>query len=149
MSDSKSPKVSWILISILANPLFRWFYSILYFSSFSNPLFKRLGFIPIGITVILIFHWLFTFLARSKYLHLVVLSFTFNLWSARIAKSSSSTASSLSFFFFGPVFWQELRNLFVSKNPSEFLSSFSITDSGLCICYLVVWSNFNFLQIPQ
>ena len=40
----------------------------------------------------------------------------------------------------------ELGDAFVSQNHKEFRVSFSGMDSGLCIYYLVAWSNFNFLH---
>ena len=84
LSDSKSPKVSWTLLSILAdiNHAVVWMISI--FPLISNsacPLSKPLGSVPnaptiIDITVTHMFHTLFFFssLARSKYLFIFLLS---------------------------------------------------------------------------
>ena len=35
---------------------------------------------------------------------------------------------------------------FISKSQRILFVSFSMTDSGLCICHLFVWSNLNFLH---
>ena len=56
-------------------------------------------------------------------------------------------------WFFLIIFWSSLltgiRSSVSISNPREFWVSFSMTDSGLCIYYLVVLSNFNFLQDSQ
>ena len=76
--------------------------------------------ITISITFPFMFQSVFSSLARSRYLSL----FTVCIY--------------LSFLPF--VFWKSQRILCVS---------ISWTDSGLCICYLFVWSNLNFLHSSQ
>ena len=102
--------------------------------------------ITIGITVSFVFHSFFSSLARSWYLSFFWLSFNFTLWSAGTAKFTIRQVFFLLFLFFywlslGLVVRPRFGDLFVSQNP------FSLTDSGLYIYHLFVWSNFNFLHI--
>ena len=73
------------------NPLTKPFGTVL-ISNSSKVFTKPLQTIPnkpitIGITINLMFHSFFSSLARSKYLHIFLLSVTFNLWPAGTAKS--------------------------------------------------------------
>ena len=97
LSDSKSPRVSRTLLSILAvlNNAVVWMVSTRpptskSSSPFSNPL-VTVPNAPItkGIIVTCIFHsFFFNSLARSRYLSLFSNSFSFILWSAGTAKST-------------------------------------------------------------
>ena len=95
LSDSKSPQVSWTLLSILSvfnNDV--WDVSTrLPKSKSSRPFNNHLVTVPktpitIGIIVTFLFHSFFNSLARSTYLSLFSHSFNFILWSAGSAKST-------------------------------------------------------------
>ena len=96
LSDSKSPQVSWTLLSILAvlNRVVVWVVSarppnFKSSSPFNNPLITvRKSQITIGTIVTFMFHSFFNFLARLRYLSFFLHSFSFILWSAGTAKSS-------------------------------------------------------------
>ena len=104
LSDSKSPRISRTLFSIMAYLInvVVWMVSArLPISNSSSFLFKPLGIVPsslitVGITVTLMFHSFFSSLARSRYLSLPFLSFTFTLWSTRTAMSTIQQSLSLS-----------------------------------------------------
>ena len=102
MSDSKSPQVSRTFLSILNNAVV-WMVSIRPLLSksssiFINPLVTVSSApITIGIFFTFKFRSFFDSLARSRYLFLFSLSFSFNLWSTETAKS---TIRQLHFFFF-------------------------------------------------
>ena len=106
LSDSKSPQVSRTLLSILAvlNNAVVWMVSTRpptskSSSPFSNPLVTDPNaLIKIGIIVTCKFHSFFNSLARSRYLSFFSHSFSFILWSAGTAKSTT-----LHFFFGGGV----------------------------------------------
>ena len=106
LSDSKSPKVSRTLLSILAvlNNAVIWMVSTRPpTSKSSSPFNNPLATVPkapitVGIIVTFMFHsFLFNSLARSTYLFFFSHSFTFILWSAGTAKS---TILQVLFFFF-------------------------------------------------
>ena len=90
LSDSKSPQVSWILLSILAvlNNVVVWMVSTCPLTSkssspFGNPLVTvPKAQITIGIIITCLFHSFFNSLARSRYLSFFSYSFSFILWSA-------------------------------------------------------------------
>ena len=151
LSDSKSPEISRTLLSILAvinNTVFWIVPTRPLISKFSNPRTDPLVTVTsapntICITVTFMFHSFFSSLARSKYLSLFSLSFSYTLWSAGIAKStirqglSLSLSLSLSLFLslsplfcccclltLGPVVCPRLDDLFVSQNAQNFLSYF-------------------------
>ena len=96
------------------------------------------------------FHSFFNYLARSRYLSFFSHSFTFILWSARTAKLTI-----LQIFFFLLIIIRsglrpEIRwSVCISKSHRSLWVSFSRTDTGLCIYYLLAWSNLNFLHISQ
>ena len=105
LSESKSPHVSQILLSILAdlNAVIWMFFTRPLFSksstSFTNPLvIVPKAPITISVTVTLIF---FSSLVRSWYLSFFSLSFSFTLWSARTAKSTIRMVFFFLFFLFG------------------------------------------------
>ena len=98
LCDSKSPQVSWTLLSILADlsSAVVWMVSACpLISKFSSPFTNLLGIVPsaritIGITVTFMFH-VFSSLTRSWYLS--IFSFSFNsfnyiLWFIGTAKST-------------------------------------------------------------
>ena len=89
MSDSKSPRVSWILLNILAdlNNAVVWTVSTRpVISKSSSSCINHFVTVPrapitIGNIVIFIFHSFFNYLASSTYLSLFSHSFNFTLWS--------------------------------------------------------------------
>ena len=107
--------------------------------------------VKISITITLMFHCFFSFLARSKYVNL----FSFSLNSLSSARMGSSTNSTFTFFFFSSFFLIIITmsgllawirwSVLVSKSPRILCISLSRTDSCLCMNRLMVWSNFNFL----
>ena len=126
-------------------------------SPFNNPL-VTVPKAPITICIIVtfMFHSLFLFLVRSRYLSFFSLSFSFILWSTGTEKS---TIFQILFFFFvffcllliirsgflAEIWW----SVCMSKSHRSSCVSFSRTDAGLCIYHLFVWSNLNFLHISQ
>ena len=101
VSDSKSPQVSRILLSILAvfNNAVVWMVStrLPTSKSFKNPLVTvPKAPITIGTIVTFMFHSFFNSLARSRYISFFSHSFSFNLCSAGTAKS---TILQILFFF--------------------------------------------------
>ena len=124
LNDSKSPQVSWTLLSILTvlNNAVVWMVSTLpptFKSSrpFSNPLVTLPNApITIGIIVTCMFHSFFSSLARSRYLSFFSHCFSFILWSTGTAKWTILQV--LFFFFFcwlllSLVFWPVLGDPFV------------------------------------
>ena len=95
LSDSKSPQVSWTLLSILAvfHNAVVWMVSTRSPTSkssrpFNNPLVTvPKAPITIGIIVTFMFQSFFNSLPKSRYLSLFSDSFSFILWSAGTAKS--------------------------------------------------------------
>ena len=89
LCDRKSPQVSRTLLSILAdlNTAVVWMVSSQPLISKSTSPFVTVLNAPItiGITVTFMFHIFFSSLARSRYLSIVLLSFSFTLWSSGIA----------------------------------------------------------------
>ena len=162
LNDSKSPQVSRTLLSILtdldnavvwvvfARPLISKFFNPCISSFVTGPTAP----IIIGITVIFMFHSFCSSLARSRYLSLFSISFSFTLWSAGTEKSTIRQVLFFSFFFF---YYQlvsssgryKMVRLYL-EIPENFMRvSFSMTDSGLCIYHLFVWSNLKFLHNSQ
>ena len=96
LSDSKSPQVSWTLLSILAvlDNAVVWMVSTRpQTSNSSSPFNNPLVTVPkepitIGIIVTFMFHIFFYSLARSRYLSFFSHSFSFILWSSGTAKST-------------------------------------------------------------
>ena len=135
----------------------------LIFGSFSFFI-KPLGIVPsvpitAGITVIFTFHgYLFSFLARSRYLSLFSFSFIFALWSAGTAKSTLWLVRFFfffSFFFFfvlltitrsghlAEIWW----SVCISRSHRILCVSFSRTDSRLRI-YLLFFHNSQWISLP-
>ena len=108
LRDSKSSRVSRTFLSILAdlNNALVWMVSTFpLISKFSSPITNPLGIVPrapITFGITFMFHsFLFSSLARYRYSSLFFsLSFIFNLWSARTAKSTVWQVLSHFFFFF-------------------------------------------------
>ena len=163
LSDSKSPQVSRTLLSILAvfSNAVVWMVSTRPPTSkssrpFNNPLVTvPKAPITIGIIVNFMFHSFFNSLARSRYLSLILDSFSFILLSARTAKSTTLQIFFFFFFFFLLIIIRsglraEIRwSVCISKSHWNFCVSFSRTGAGLCIYHLSAWSDFNFLHIPR
>ena len=152
LNDSKSSQVSRTLPSILAdlNNAIVWIVSTNPKSS--SPITKLLGIFPsvsitIGITVTFMFHSFISSLTRSKYLSFFSLSLIFTQWSAGTANSTILQAQ----FFFSIITWscrlaEMRRRVYISKFQRNFCVSLSRKDFRLCIYYLLVWSNLNFLH---
>ena len=128
LSDSKSPQVSRILLSILAglNNVVIWIISTrplisMFSGPYSNPL-VTLPWAPItiGITVSFMFHCFFGSLARTWYLSLLLLSFTFTLWSAWTGKSTIRLVLFFCWLSSGLVIWQKINDLYL-KIPEKFV----------------------------
>ena len=104
----------------------------------------------IGIIATFMLHIFFNSLAKSRYLSFFSLSFSFILWSAA---TTNSTILQVPFFLLIIIRSGSLAEIrwFVSISKSQWnlFVSFSKTDLGLCIYYLLVWLNFNLLHISQ
>ena len=139
LSDSKSPQVSRILLSILAdrNNAVVWIVSTrpLISKSFS-PFIKLSVTVPrapitIGINITFMFHSFFKSLARSRYLSLFSLSFNLTLWSAGTAKSTILQVLSFLFIIIRSGRLAKIRwSVSISKSLKNLFVSFSRTDSG-------------------
>ena len=106
--------------------------------------------ITIGIIVTFMFHSFFNCRAKLRYLSVFSDSFSFILWSAGTAKSTT-----LQIFFFLLIIIRfglraEIRwSVCISKSHRSLCVSFSRTGAGLCIYHLLAWSDLNFLHISQ
>ena len=158
LSDGQSPQVSRTLLSILTdlnNAVFGTVSTLPVISKSSSPCTNLLMTVPraqitIGIIVTLIFHCFCIPLARSRYLSLFLLSFSFTLWSAGTAKSTILQV--LSFFMIiirsgGQV--ESWWSFCLSKSQRSLRDSFFRKDAELCICHLFVWSNLSFWHNSQ
>ena len=138
LSDSKSPQVSSILLSILAvlNNAVVWMVSThpstsKFYCPFNNPLVTvPKAPITIGIIVTFMFHSFFNFLARSRYLSFFSHSFSFILWSAGTAKS---TISQILFFL-----WFIIRSGLLVEIKWSVRMSKPHRCCVLCIYYLFI-----------
>ena len=162
LSDNKSLQAFRTLLSILVdlNSAVVWIiFTCALISKSSGPCINPLLTVPnalitYGITITFLFHSFYSSPARSRYLSLFLLSFSFNLWSAGTTKF---TIRQVFFFFFFFLLTNtrsgslaEIRwSVFISKSERILCVSFSRTDSGLCIYHLFVWSNLNFLHNSQ
>ena len=108
----------------------------------SSPFTKPLGIvqgapITIGITATFMFHSFYSYLERSRYLYLFLLSSLFTQW------------STIRHFFYWPsqnqVVWPRLGDLFVSQSHREV----HVSQFPECIYHLFLWSNLNLLQNTQ
>ena len=132
LSDTKFSQVSKTLHSILAdrNNALYWIVSPRpLISKSSSPCTNPLvtvsrALIITGITVTFVFHSFFSSLARSMYLSLFSLSFSFNLWSAGTVKSTIWQLHVLfCWLTLGQVVWPRLNDPFQFQNPKEFYTS--------------------------
>ena len=93
----------------------------------------------------------FSFLARSRYLSLLSLSFSFNLWSVGTAKSTIRNVPVFFFFFFllclRTVVWPVLNDPFVSQNLKEFWASHFL-EFEFCIPFVHMVKFELFAQFP-
>ena len=156
-SDSKSPQVSRILLSILAvlNNVVFWMVSTRpptskSSSPFNNPL-VTLPNAPIMIDIIVtvMFHSLFQF--SSKVVVLILL-FTFFQFYSVVSRDSKIDNFASSFFFLLIIIRSGLLaeiswSVCMLKSHRSLCLLFSRTGAGLCIYHLFVWSNLNFLHI--
>ena len=158
LSDRKSPQVSRTRLSILAvlSNAVVWIVStrpptFKYSRPFNNPLVTVPNApITIGTIVTFMFHSFFNSLARSMYLSFFSLSFRFILWSAGTANSTIFQILFLLLIIMRPGLLARLRwSVCILKSHRSLCESFSRTGAGLCIYYLFVWSNWNFLYISQ
>ena len=130
LSDSKSPQVSMTLLSILANfnnTVVWMLFPRSLISESSSPYTNLLMTVPslpltIVIAITFIFHIFFSSLARSRFLSLFLLSFSFTLWSAGTVKSTPRQILVCRFCWLslGLVVWLRLVDLFVSQTPKLF-----------------------------
>ena len=160
LSDSKSPQVSRTRLRILAvlSNAVAWIVSnrpptSKFSRHFNNPLvIVPIAPITISAIVTFMFHSFFNSLAMSRYLSFFSLSFRLILWSAGTAKS---TILQILFFFLLLIIMRSgllagIRwSVCMLKSLGSLCESFSRTGAGLCIYYLIVWSNWNFLHISQ
>ena len=158
LSDSKSPQVSRILLSILAvlNNAVVWMVSTRPSTSkssspFSNPLVTVPNApITIGIIFTCMFHSFCSSLSRSRYLSFFSVSFCFILWSAGTAKTTILQVLLFLLIIIKSGLLAGIRwSVSISKSHWSLSESFSRTGAGLCIYHLLVWSNWNFLHISQ
>ena len=154
LTERKFLQVSRTRLGILTNlsNALVWMISILYLiPNFSGLFSKILGTVPsavstIGITVTLMFHNFFSFLARTKYLSIFSFPFIFTLWSAGMAKFLRWQV----LFCIGQIFWPVFGDRFyISKSRRILCVLFSWTDSGLCINHLFILFNLNLLYNSQ
>ena len=157
LSDSKSPQVTRIFLSILAvhNNAVVWMVSTRpptskSSSPFSNP-FVTVPNAPItiGIIVTCMFHSYFHSLARPRYLSFF--SHPSVLFCGQPGQQSRQFCkfSFLCRLSFRLVFWPRLSDPCVCQSPIGVYVSFSRTGAGLYIYRLFVWSNLNFWHISQ
>ena len=126
----------------------------LYLSSYfevSNPFTNYLVTVPIalitiGITVTFMFSRLFYSQARSKYLSLFSLSFSFTQWSTGTAKFTIRQVLFFNWLSLGLVVWPRLGDPFVSENPKELCASHFL---GRILGCAYTISNSNFVHISQ
>ena len=131
MTNRRSPQLSRTLLSILAdlnNAVFWMVSTRPLISKSSSPCTNPLVIVPttpikIGFTVIFMFHGVFRFLSRSRFLSLFLLSFGFTLRSVGRAKSTILQVPFFCWLLLGLVVWPSLGDLFVSQNPREFCVS--------------------------
>ena len=153
LSDSKSPQVSRTLLRILAvlSNAVVWIVSTrppTFNSSrpFNNPLLIVPNApIPIGTIVT------FMFQISSK-VEVLILLFTFLQFYSVVSRDSKvdNFANSLILLIIirsGLLAWVFCWSVCMLKSHRSLCVSFSMTDAGLCIYHLFVWSNWNFLHI--
>ena len=121
-------------------------------SNISRSFNKSLGIVssaPITcIAVTFLFHYIFSSLARSKYLSLFSFTLVFAPWLAEMVKSISQQV--LFFVCLLTITWSPFLpgirwSVCIPKSQRILSVSFFRTDSDFCIYHLAVWSNLNFL----
>ena len=104
--------------------------------------------VTIGTIVTFMFHTFFNSLASSRYLSFFSHTFRFILWqqSRQICKFSFSfLLIIIRSGLLAAIRW----SVCMLKSHRRLCLSFSRTGAGFCIRHLLVWSNLNFLHIPQ
>ena len=92
----------------------------------------------------------FNSLARSRYLSFFSHSFNSTQWPTRTSKFPILQVLSFLLNIIRSGHQAKIRrSVCISKSQRNLCVSFSRTNSGLCICHLFVWSNFNFLHNSQ
>ena len=107
--------------------------------------------ITIVIIVLFMFHSLFNSLLRYQFVSLFFVFFLNSLWG--LPGYQSIQFCNFSFFLLiivrsgcqAEIWW----SVCTSRSQRILWVTFSLTDSGLCIYHLFVWSNFNFLYNSQ
>ena len=103
--------------------------------------------ITIGITLTFLFHSFFQFSSKVKVFISLLLSFSFTLWSAGMAKFTVWQVLFLLLTISRSCCLTEIRwSVYILKPQRILCVSFSRMDSGLCIYNLFVWLNLNFLH---
>ena len=151
LSDSKSPQVSRILLSILAvlNIDVVWMVSTRpptskSSSPFSNPLVTVPNApIKIGMIVTCMSHSFFNSLEKSRYLSFFSHSFSFILWSAGTAKSTILRVLFFLLIIIKSGLLAGIRwSVCMLRSHRSLCVVFSRTGAGLCMYQLLVWSYF-------
>ena len=159
LSDSMSPQISRILLSILAvfNNAVVWIVSTCPpTSQSSRPFYNPSVTVPkdpitIGIIVTFLFHIFFQF---SSKVEILILLFTFFQFYSVVSRDSKDDNFANSLFLLLIVIRYGLLPMIrwsvcKSKSHRSLCVPFSRTCAGLCIYHLFVWSNLNFLHISQ
>ena len=154
LSDIRSPQVSRTrlrILAVLSNAVI-WVVSTRPPTSMSSrPFDNTLVTLPkapitIGTIVTLMFHILFQF---SSKVEILILLFTFFQFYSVINRDSKIDNFASSLFLLIIIRSGLLagirRSMCMSKSHRSLCVSFSWTGAGLCMYYLFVWSNFNFL----
>ena len=159
LRDSKSPLVSRTFLSILTvlNNAVIWIVSTRPPTSNSSSPFNNLlvimpkDLITIGTIVTFMFLSFFQFSSKVKVLILLFKFFSFYSvvsWDSTVDNFANSLFLFLIIIRSG--FLIEIKwSVCISKSHRSFCVSFSRTGAGLCLYYLLVWSNLNFLHISQ
>ena len=142
LSDSKSPQVSRILLSILAvlNNAAVWMVSTRPPTSKPSSTLVTVPNAPItiGIIVTCMFHSFFNSLARSRYLSFFSHSFSFILWSARTSKTTILQVLFFLLIIIKSGLLVDIRgSVCMSKSHWSLCVSFSRTGAGLCIYHFL------------
>ena len=155
LSDSKFPQVSRTLLRILADlsNAVVWAVSTRpVISKSSSPCINRLvtgsrSPITIDIIVTFMFHIFSIPKKWSRYLFLFSHSFSFTLWSHGVTKSTILKILAFLLIKIRSGHLAEIRwSVCISESHWSLCVAFFMTDSGLYIYHLFVWSDLNFLH---